>query len=83
MQRRAALTPYEGRAHMLRAKETFFTTSNLVVVAGDLVDDNDPIVKGREALFEPAEAAVKPSSVEQATAAPGERRSAVRTSKRG
>ncbi len=67
---------------MLRAKETFFTTSNLVVVRGDLVDDNDPIVKGREHLFESIESAVKPSSVEQATAAPGKRRSVTRVAKR-
>ncbi len=41
---------------------------------GRLVDENDPVVKGREAHFEPAEAAASRVRVESATAAPGERR---------
>lgn len=67
---------------MLRAKETFFTTANLMVTAGDLVADKDPIVKGREHLFEPVESAVKPSSVESATANPGEARTVTRVAKK-
>lgn len=49
---------------MLRATETFHAGTGdgwVTVVAGDLVDDKNPIVKGREALFEtaaPAETAV-------------------------
>lgn len=57
-----------------------------VLRPGDLVDENDPCVKGRESLFETVEANVhratdraagKPVDgiIEQATAAPGERRS--------
>jgi hypothetical protein len=57
-----------------------------VVTAGDLVDDGDPVIKGREHLFESVDAYVAarqpgavlppgPAEVEQATAAPGERRS--------
>jgi len=41
-----------------------------VLRAGDLVDEKDPAVKGRENMFEPVE-----TTVERATAAPGERRS--------
>jgi hypothetical protein len=36
---------------MLRAKRTFFT-SDKRIRKGDLVADDDPVVKGREALFE-------------------------------
>lgn len=55
---------------------------------GDLVDAHDPVVRGRESLFEPVEETVRRSiesqvaqvvhgapGVEQATAAPGEKRS--------
>lgn len=41
-----------------------------VLRAGDLVDENDSAVKGRESMFEPVE-----TTVERATSAPGERRS--------
>ncbi len=52
-----------------------------VVRAGDLVDDKDPLVKGRERWFETVDANVgrmTDRSVEQATSAPGEKRSTVR-----
>lgn len=49
-----------------------------VYPAGMLVDAKDPVVKGREASFEPAEDAaarvVRSTSIERATAAPGEKR---------
>ena len=48
-----------------------------VLRPGDLVEDKDPCVKGREHLFEPVEANAHRSTeraVEQATAAPGEKR---------
>lgn len=48
---------------------------------GRLVDSNDPIVKGREGYFEAAEAAAERVRVEQATAAPGERRGRSRARK--
>lgn len=51
---------------MLRARESFHACGRFVA-AGEPVDPADPIVKGREALFEA-------DGVEQATAAPGERR---------
>jgi hypothetical protein len=42
---------------------------------GRLVNGNDPVVKGRESYFEPVEvAAARAAGVEQATAAPGEKR---------
>ncbi|MFI0481737.1 hypothetical protein [Actinomadura sp. 9N215] len=50
-----------------------------VVAGGDLVDDDDPIYRGREHFFEDASEYVaarveKAADVEDATAAPGERR---------
>lgn len=60
---------------LLRARQSF-ATADRSVSAGTLVDSSDPIVSGREDLFEPAAAAV--AVVEQATAAPGSKR---RTSK--
>ncbi|MER7212459.1 hypothetical protein ACFYY8_33615 [Streptosporangium sp. NPDC001559] len=48
-----------------------------VVPVGHLVEDGDPLLVGREHLFEPVEThlARREPAVEQATAAPGERRS--------
>ncbi|WP_327160550.1 hypothetical protein [Streptomyces zaomyceticus] len=49
---------------------------------GQLVDGDDPVIKGREALFEDVETYVSDRSatrVEQATAAPGEKRSVGRS----
>lgn len=56
---------------MLRARETFFA-GDTKVSHGQLVASTDPIARGRAHLFDvvPSEAPV----VEQATAAPGERR---------
>ena len=55
---------------MLKVIETFFV-GNTCYRAGSEVADTDPVVKGRELLF-----IGKPSApvVEQATAAPGEKR---------
>jgi len=65
---------------ILRVKESFSVLNDptcRVYAAGDLVDSNDPVVRGREAHFETVEAvaAKRAGIVEQATAAPGERRS--------
>lgn len=49
---------------------------------GRLVDDSDPVVKGREAHFESADAAAARARVESATAAPGERRARTRATKK-
>lgn len=63
-----------------RCKASFAVIENgapRVITAGQLVDDKDPVVKGREANFEDVETYVsdhKPR-VEQATADPGEKRS--------
>ncbi len=56
---------------MLRSLVTFHANGR-TISDGELVDPKDPIVKGREALFEKAESA---PVVEQATAEPGARRS--------
>lgn len=56
----------------LRAKETFFV-GNTKVTRGQLVNDRDPIAKGRGALFEDP-STVEVPVIEQATRAPGERR---------
>ena len=57
----------------LRARETFFV-GNAKVTKGQLVNDNDPILKGKAHLFEPIDGDIAVPMVEQATAAPGERR---------
>lgn len=60
---------------VLRVKTPFALSARKVFTIGTLVDASDPIVKGRESLFEPVEtAAARTASVEQATAAPGEKR---------
>jgi hypothetical protein len=57
---------------MLRALTSFH--AQRFIAAGDLVDDDDPVVAGREHLFE--EASVTNRPIEQATAEPGEKRAA-------
>jgi len=60
----------------LICNQSFATTENgrpRVVRKGTAVVANDPVVKGREKLFDAAEDAVR-APVEQATAAPGEQR---------
>lgn len=66
---------------ILRAREPFSITFNGTprgFVVGDLIDSEHPIVQGREHLFEPVETFSLMPSVEQATAAPGEKRSRTR-----
>ncbi|MCA9712895.1 MAG: hypothetical protein KDK70_44130 [Myxococcales bacterium] len=53
----------------VRALDTFHAHGRTIGY-GEVLDASDPIVKGREALF-----ASDDSIVEQATAAPGEKRS--------
>lgn len=63
----------------LRARTTFVAGVNgrkVRVQQGDIRDSSDPVVKGRERLFEDPAALV-----EQATAAPGERRTVRRPKK--
>lgn len=57
---------------MLRSTTTFHANGR-TVVAGSILAATDPIVKGREALFEPV--GVTDRTVEQATAEPGKKRS--------
>ncbi len=66
---------------IMRCKEAFcFTESNgveRVLTPGALVEDSDPAVKKAPALFEPAEINAARSTeraIEQATAAPAEKR---------
>ena len=54
-------------ARPLKAKETFFMPNNVAVHAGDVHWSDDPLVKGREHMFE----SLIP---ERATANPGELR---------
>ncbi len=61
---------------ILRARAAFFAAGR-VVRPGDIVSDSDPIVTGREALFE----TVTEPGVEEATARPGEKRSTTRPKK--
>lgn len=67
-------------AQILRVTKAFSVLSDPnghVYTPGELVDASHPHVKGRESHFETVEAHVsaRTSGVEQATAAPGERRS--------
>lgn len=66
---------------ILRCKEAFSFDLDGVpqtVTVGALFDSADPVVQGRDRLFEPVDAFVERRHpvVEQATAAPGEKRSA-------
>lgn len=62
----------------LRCKEPFAVFIDgvpHVVGAGQLVDSDDPVVQGREAMFEQVDTYMtRHRPVEQATAAPGEAR---------
>lgn len=58
---------------VLRAKTTFAAPGRVFINRGDLVDSSNPVVKGREHLFEDVE-----THVERASAAPGEKRRAVK-----
>lgn len=75
---------------MMRATQTFHAAGGRTVVEGSLFDDKEPVVREYPAMFEDADAAalrlldeppvfraVAPA-VEQATAAPGEKRSVKR-----
>lgn len=64
---------------ILRVKDAFAVDQggfHRVLRPGDILEDTDPVVKGREAFFEPVEAqAVRERRrVETASAAPGEKR---------
>lgn len=65
---------------ILRCKEPFAADIDgvpRVITAGQLLDSSDPVIKGRERFFEAVDAhmARRSREVEQATAAPGEKRS--------
>ncbi|MFG2515968.1 hypothetical protein [Streptomyces sp. NPDC048584] len=64
---------------MYRAKDTFWAPDNRRIVKGDLVAPHDPVVKGREGLFEavvipqavqPAQTADKPAETEPSDGVP-------------
>lgn len=64
---------------LFSARRAFATTLNgetLIIQPGQVVDANDPILKGRADLFEPFAPKIRQykGQVEQATAAPGEKR---------
>ena len=76
---------------MQRAIQTFHAPGGLTVVEGSLFDDKEPVVREYPAMFEDADVAalrltdappvfraVAAPVVEQATAAPGEKRSTVK-----
>lgn len=59
------------------ARETFIARVNgreVLVKRGDTATSDSPIVKGREAMFDPFAVKWDSPSVEQATAGPGEKR---------
>lgn len=64
---------------LFAARTAFAVTidgEQIIIQPGQVVDANDPVFKGREQLFEPFAPKVRhyPGRVEQATAAPGEKR---------
>lgn len=61
--------PPAKKPSFLRAKTGFILSGHRVVKGGEVVSIDDPVVKGREDLFEPLEGVV-----ERATRAPGEMR---------
>lgn len=63
----------------IRAR-THFAVGRHVIRPGDLLDSTDPLVKGREHLFEDPDEAVRP--IERATARPGEKRATRRAPKK-
>lgn len=68
-----------GERKLFAARTAFAFIENgvhVVVNPGDVVDAGDPILKGREALFDEFAPRVRnyPGRIEQATAAPGEKR---------
>jgi hypothetical protein len=67
-----------GRVFVARTSFAAFIDGRTVLVQpGQLVDADDPILKGRENLFnefEPNTRSYSTAKVEQATAAPGEKR---------
>ena len=63
---------------MLRANTSFFVGARFVA-AGELVSPDDPVVAGREALFDRVGSA---PIVEEATAAPGVKRATKRVAKK-
>jgi hypothetical protein len=68
-----------GAGRVFRARTSFaafLDGRTIIVQPGTLVDASDPILKGRKNLFEEFVPNTRnyPSRVEQATAAPGEKR---------
>lgn len=68
---------------LFAARTAFATTLNgetVIIQPGQVVDASDPILKGRAELFEPFAPKIRKyqgqAVVEQATAAPGEKRGA-------
>ena len=55
---------------LVRARRSFFVSGRQLISSGQVRRDNDPVVKARPDLF----VAVEDAVVEQATAAPGEKR---------
>ena len=70
----------EGGGRLFAARHAFavfLDGETIVVQPGQVVDEGDPILKGRAELFEDFVPKIRkyPGQVEQATAAPGEKRS--------
>ena len=70
----------EGGGRLFAARHAFAVNldgETIVIQPGQVVDEGDPILKGRAELFEDFVPKIRkyPGQVEQATAAPGEKRS--------
>lgn len=71
-----------GGGRLFAARRAFATSIDgvtVVIQPGQVVDENDPVLKGRAELFEDFAPKIRKypgqRGVEQATAAPGEKRS--------
>jgi len=69
-----------GGGQLFTARQAFAANLNgetIIIQPGQVVDANDPILKGRESLFDDFAPSIRKypgQRVEQATAAPGEKR---------
>ena len=62
----------------VRAKSTFWYSESGLLREGDLYDSEDPLVRANPDWFDAELRVVSSTGVEQATAAPGEKRAAKR-----
>lgn len=63
---------------LVRALTTFHCPGHVTLVEGTILDEKDPVVKGRESLFGPVEASASDAPVQTASRRPGAKSNARR-----